>query len=186
MALESQRRHVHTRSIRVDVYARDDGLWDVEAVLIDTKSRAMELASGLRAAGDPIHQMRLQVTVDVDLNVRDATAITSWVPYPGFCNQIEPEYKRLIGLNLARDFQRNVRERLGGVFGCTHLTELAAVLPTAAIQGLAGEVKRRRPGAEESGGERKPFQLDRCHALVTTGAAVAQFYPRWFRSVEPK
>ena len=45
--------------------------------------------------------MRLQVTLDVDLNVCDASATTSRVPYPGFCNEIEPEYKRLIGLNLA-------------------------------------------------------------------------------------
>jgi hypothetical protein len=130
--------------------------------------------------------MRLHVTVDVDLNVRDAAASTSWVPYPGFCNQVEPEYKRLIGLNLARDFRRNVNEQLGGVQGCTHLTELAAVLPTAAIQGFAGEVKLRKPTGAGSEAEQKPFQLDRCHALVTTGAAVAQFYPRWFRSSEPK
>jgi hypothetical protein len=184
MAIESQRRHVHTRSIRVDAYARDDGLWDVEAVLVDTKSRDLQLASGPRLAGDPVHEMRLRVTVDVDLNVRDAHASTSWVPYPGFCNQIEPEYRRLIGLNLARDFRRNVQERLGGVRGCTHLTELAAVLPTTAIQGFAGEVRRAgRQG--ESQGERKPFQLDQCHALVTSGPAVAKFYPRWFRSADP-
>jgi len=183
MATERQRRHVHTRSIRVDAYARDDGLWDIEAVLIDTKSRDLQLASGARAAGDPVHEMRLQVTVDRDLNVCDAAASTSWVPYPGYCNVIEPEYKRLIGLNLARDFHRHVRERLGGARGCTHLTELASVLPTAAIQGFAGEVKRGETGAGADG-ERKPFQLDRCHALVTTGAAVARFYPRWFRGGE--
>src|SRR5882672_3614286 len=158
MATESQRRHVHTRSIRVDAYARDDGLWDVEAVLVDTKSHDLQLASGPRAAGDPIHEMRLQVTVDRDLTVQDASAATTWVPYPGYCNQIEPAYKRLIGLNLARDFRRNVRERLGGVRGCTHLSELAGVLPTAAIQGFAGEVKHDDPAQPE----RKPFQLDHC------------------------
>jgi hypothetical protein len=183
MAIETQRRHVHTRSIRVDAYARDDGLWDVEAVLVDTKSRDLQLASGPRRAGDPVHEMRLQVTVDADLNVRDASANTSWVPYPGYCNTIEPEYKRLIGLNLARDFRRNVQERLGGVRGCTHLTELAAVLPTAAIQAFAGEV-RRSAGNGDGHNERKPFQLDQCHALVTTGPAVAKFYPRWFRAAE--
>jgi hypothetical protein len=113
--------------------------------------------------------------------VCDANASTGWVPYPGYCNQIEPEYKRLIGLNLARDFRRNVRERLGGVCGCTHLTELAGVLPTAAIQGFAGEVRQQDAGPQE----RKPFQLDKCHALVTTGAAVAKFYPRWYRGAEP-
>ena len=45
------RRHVHTRSIKVDAYARDDGLWDLEAELVDTKSRDFPLATGLRAAG---------------------------------------------------------------------------------------------------------------------------------------
>jgi len=178
MTTQPQRRHVHTRSIRVDAYARDDGLWDVEATLVDTKSQDLQLASGLRKAGDPVHEMRLQVTVDADLNVHDASAAASWVPYPGHCGQIEPEYKRLVGLNLARDFRRHVRERLGGVHGCTHLTELAGVLPTAAIQGFAGEA-RNQQGAERA--DRRPFQLDRCHALVTTGAAVAKFYPRWFR-----
>jgi hypothetical protein len=160
MAIESQ--YVHTRSIRVDAYARDDGLWDVEAILVDTKSRDLPLASGLRAAGDPVHEMRLQVTIDVDLDVRDASAGTSPVPYPGYCERIEPAYKRLVGLNLARDFRRHVRERLGGVRGCTHLTELASVLPSAAIQAFAGEVKRRPAGQDTPapGDEPKPFQLD--------------------------
>ena len=100
MATESQRRHVHTRSIRVDAYVRDDGLWDVEAVLADTKSRDIQLASGVRAAGEPVHEMRLQVTVDEELNVLDASASTSWVPYPGYCGEIEPE--RLVPAAVAR------------------------------------------------------------------------------------
>jgi hypothetical protein len=184
MTHEPHRRHVHTRSIRIDAYARDDGLWDIEAILIDTKSRDLQLASGSRAAGEPVHEMKLRITIDTDLNVRDAQADTSWVPYPGYCNQIEPAYKQLVGLNLARDFRGHVRERLGGTRGCTHLTELAAVLPTAAIQAFAGEAIPRPPRHAKAQTERKPFQLDRCHALVTTGPAVAKFYPRWFRSAE--
>lgn len=180
MAHPPQRRHVHTRSIRVDAYARDDGLWDVEAHLVDTKSRDLQLASGVRAAGDPVHDVTLTITIDTDLNVRDAHASTASVPYPGFCNAIEPAYGKLIGLNLAHQFRRHVRERLGGVRGCTHLTELADVLPTAAIQAFAGE-KVRKPPPSPDGAERQPFYLDSCHALVTTGPAVAQFYPRWYR-----
>jgi len=42
------RRPVHTRSIRVDAFARDDGLWDLEAELVDTKARDFPLATGLR------------------------------------------------------------------------------------------------------------------------------------------
>lgn len=179
------RRHVHTRSIRVDAYARDDGLWDLEAELVDTKSRDFALATGLRKAGDPVHEMRLRLTIDAHLNVVSAAATLDWVPYPGHCDAIGPDYGKLVGLNLTQDFRRNVRERLGGARGCTHLTELVGVLPTAAIQAFAGEVFKTRDSsqaaAEPAEHERKPFQLDRCHALRSDGAAVAQFYPRWYR-----
>lgn len=185
MSSPTPRRHVHTRSIRVDAYARDDGLWDLEALLVDTKSRDFPLAAGLRKSGDPVHEMRLRVTIDTHLNIVDAQAESPWVPYPGYCDSIGPDYRKLIGLNLSQDFRRHVRERLGGVRGCTHMTELATVLPTAAIQGFAGEVFKTRDqsqggeSAEAAAQEKKPFQLDRCHALRTDGPAVARYYPRW-------
>ena len=75
------------RSIRVDAYARDDGLWDVEPVLVDTRSRDLQLASGLRAAGDPIHEIRLQVTVERDLNVHDAVERKSFQVDPLPCTR---------------------------------------------------------------------------------------------------
>ena len=107
------RRHVHTRSIRVDAYARDDGLWDLEAVLTDTKSRDFPLATGMRPAGDPVHDMVLRVTIDTKLNIIDAVAESRWVPYPGYCDTIGPDYRKLIGLNLLQDFRRHVQGRLG-------------------------------------------------------------------------
>ncbi len=180
----TSRRHVHTRTIRAEVFVRDDGLWDVEAELVDTKTRDFQLASGLRPAGSPIHRMHLTITIDTACNVVDAAAQSLDHPYPGHCGAIEPEYRRLIGLNLLRGFKRAVRERLGGVAGCTHMTELTDVLPTAAIQAFAGELIKDRGIADEDGleaSDQKPFQLDRCHALRTDGPAVAQFYPRWYR-----
>ena len=96
------------------------------------------------------------------------------IPYPGGCETIAPAYRRLIGLSLIKDFRRGVRQLFGGVKGCTHLTELAQILPTAAVQAYAGEVI---PVSGDS--DIKPFQLDRCHALRTDGGAVAKYYPRW-------
>lgn len=178
------RRHVHTRSIRVEAYARDDGLWDLEAQLIDTKASDFVLAAGVRKAGEPVHEMCLSVTIDTHLNIVEAGAASPSVPYPGFCDVIAPDYRKLIGLNLSQDFRRHVRERLGGVHGCTHLTELAGVLPSAAVQAFANEVYQTRDAAhpDHHTDERKPFQLDRCHALRSDGAAVACFYPRWYRT----
>lgn len=181
LSLMPNRRHVHTRSIRVDAYARDDGLWDLEAALTDTKSRDFPLATGMRPAGDPVHDMVLRVTIDTKLNIVDAVAESRWVPYPGYCDTIGPDYRKLIGLNLLQDFRRHVQGRLGGVHGCTHITELANVLPTAAVQAFAGEVFKTRDAAHAGHhqDEKMPWQLDRCHALRLDGPGVATFYPRW-------
>jgi hypothetical protein len=176
------RRHVHKRSIQIDAFARDDGLWDLEARLIDTKSRDFELATGVRQAGDPIHEMRLCITIDTELNVVDAHAESLRVPYPGECDQIGPAYGRLVGLNLRNNFRRHAIDRLGGTKGCTHITELAGVLPTVAIQAFAGEVYRSHSSPDAAATEEQmPFQLDRCHALRLDGPAVARYYPRWSR-----
>ena len=69
--------------------------------------------------------------------------------------------------------------------GCSHITELAKVLPTAAVQAFADEVFKTRDTAYEAHHEDdvKPWQLDRCHALRSDGPAVEKFYPRWY---EPK
>ena len=185
------RRHVHKRTISADVYARDDGLWDVEAELIDTKAKDFQLATGVRSAGEPIHHMRLRITIDTALKVVDAEAASIRVPYPGSCETIAPDYRRLVGLNLMRNFRSDVRARFGGVAGCTHITELTNVLPTAAVQAFAGEVFRTRDSSEGDPApgpaaklDQKPFQLDRCHALRSDSPAVATYYPRWYRPAD--
>ena len=51
------RRHVHTRSIRVDAYARDDGLWDLDLEnppLIITVEQVGELIATLRDSLDAL------------------------------------------------------------------------------------------------------------------------------------
>lgn len=172
------RRLVHRRSISIECYARDDGLWDLQAELRDVKTRDITLSERNRPAGIPVHDMLLVVTIDSALNIVDARSHTLFSPY-ATCGDHEDAYKKLKGLNLLRGFRAAVRERLGGVLGCTHLTELTQVLPTTAIQGLAGLATIALPVAEAERPEQMPFQLNRCHALRLDGPAVAEFYPRW-------
>jgi hypothetical protein len=169
----------HTRAITVQAYARDDGLWDLDARITDVKVRDILLASGVREGGKPVHDLRLRVTVDRELVIVDAEAASDAVPYPGFCDTIGPAYKKLVGLSLMKHFRLHLKDRLSGVLGCTHLTELAQVLPTAAIQAYANEVFQTRDGVDDDDNGERPFQLDRCHALRSDGPAVAKFYPRW-------
>lgn len=175
----SRRALKHTRAIQIEAFARDDGLWDIDAHITDIKTRNTILASGIRPAGEPLHNLWLRLTVDTQLNVIDAEAASDAVPYPGYCDTIGPAYKKLVGLNLMKGFRDGVKQRLSGIHGCTHLSEMAMVLPTAVIQAFAGDVLDTRDGANGDSQTHKPFQLDRCHALRSEGAAVAKYYPRW-------
>ncbi len=175
------RTKLHTRTVVLEAFARGDGNIDLEAALTDVKPQDLQLQSGVRAAGEPVHQMRLRLTVDTKtFCVVAAEAVSDRVPYPGYCEPVTADYQAMIGLNLMKGFRRELRERLAGIKGCTHLTELAQQLPTLAIQAMAGSAMARR--AQEAGerGLRKPLQLDSCHALRTDGEAVRRYYPKWY------
>jgi DUF2889 family protein len=170
-----EREQTHTRRVRYEGYKRKDGLFDIEAHLSDVKNHDYALKTGVRRAGQPIHEMWLRVTVDRSLTILDAVAVSDAVPYPGGCEQVGPNYRKLIGLSLVRNFRKMTRQLFGDVKGCTHITEMLAGLPTAAIQTFAGEVPEER----EDGG--KPFQLDQCQALDTTRETVKTWYPKWYK-----
>lgn len=175
--VKPSRTLVHTRRVVLQGWKREDGLWDVEARLTDLKDHDYPLASGLRRQGEPVHDLWARVTIDREFNVTAAAASLDAVPYPGGCDTIAGAYGRIVGLNLLRGFRLTVAEMFGAVRGCSHLTELLALLPTAAVQTLASEMQDTEglePGA-------KPFQLDRCHALDTTSETVRRYYPRWYR-----
>lgn len=174
----------HRRSIDVQIYARDDGLWEVDARLVDTKTHDLPMAAGVRPAGTPLHEMLLRLVIDARFQVLAAGAQTLWMPYPGQCDAYDlPDgsdiYARLVGLNLLKGFRAAVRSRLGGDQGCTHLTELCQVLPSAVIQAFAGDVLDTREGSADG---TPPFQIDRCHALRSSGDAVRLHHPKWYRA----
>jgi hypothetical protein len=172
---EVERELTHTRRVRYEGYRRADGLWDIEGHLTDIKNHDYRLATGVRRAGQPIHEMWVRLTIDTRFSVVDAIAVSDVFPYPGGCETFGEAYGKLIGLNLLNGFRHHVKKRLGGVQGCTHITEMLVGFPTAAVQTFAGEMK------EQGEGETKPFQLDQCHALDTTSETVRKWYPRWYR-----
>lgn len=170
------RTPLHRRTIEIRGWKREDGLYDIEGHLLDRKDVDFKLASGVRGPGEPVHSMWLRITVDARLNIVDAAAATDAMPYEGECDRITPDYRKLIGLALRPGYNQRVKELLAGVRGCTHLTELAGSLATAAYQTLAGQ------GHQDPA--RRPFQLDQCHALATTSRVVARYYPKWYRGGE--
>ena len=177
------RQRAHRRSITIDGYLREDGLLELEGRLTDVKDVDYRVASGLRPAGEALHDMLVRIVISEDFTIVDVCAVSDSVPYPGGCDTIGPAYRQLIGLNLVRGFRKTVGEMFADVRGCSHMTELLFSFPTAAIQTFA----TFRTDTGEAQDDRKPFQLDRCHALDTGSETVRRYYPRWYRADgEPK
>lgn len=170
------RERLHRRTITYDGFRRDDGMFDIEAHLVDAKDHDFELLTGMRPAREAVHDMWVRVTIDRNYVVHAIEAVTDGMPYPGVCDRIGPAYKQLVGANLRKGFRKHLHDVVGGVQGCTHLTELLAFLPTAAVQTFAGL-------SREDEGVGKPFQLDHCHALLTTTETVREYYPKWYSAV---
>ena len=166
----AERTRMHQRSVKLDGYKRVDGLWDIEARLVDTKDQDYPLSSGLRKPGE---------AVEDKMNILDAVACTDAAPYMGACETIAPDYSKIVGLNLFHGFRKAVKELFGSTRGCAHVSELLMFLPTVALQTFASEV----PDNDDS--KHKPYQLDRCHALESHTDTVRRFYPRWYRVHNP-
>lgn len=168
------RSPLHHRQISVQGYSRDDGNFDIEGHLQDTKAIDFKLQSGVRLAGEPVHSMRLRITIDRTLTIVDAEASSDAVPYEGYCEQIAPDYKKLVGLAIRPGFSGQVRKLFAGTRGCTHITDLIGIVATTAFQTVAGHIPQDS--------EALPFQLDKCHALALDAPAVARFYPQWHKT----
>ena len=173
------RRHLHTRTITCEGFARDDGLWDVEARIVDTKTYPMdEPYRGHRGAGKHVHEMHLRLTVDTDKTVHDIAVSTQHAPYDA-CFTVAPAYKRLIGANLARGWRKAVQAAVGGTAGCTHLKELLMPAATVAFQTM-GSWPRNGDVATEAAPDRnaeKPHFIDGCKAWASDDVVVKRLFP---------
>lgn len=176
------REHVHTRTIECRGYRREDGLWDIEGHLIDTKTYSFENRwRGTVEAGVPVHEMWLRLTIGDDLVVREAEAATEHAPYE-ICPAVTPNFSALEGMRIAPGWNVRVRRLLGGVKGCTHLVELLGPLATVAYQTLAGRRRDAKPDAGKTGApRRKPFIIDTCHAYASDGPVVEREWPDFYR-----
>ena len=175
----ARRELMHMRSIECRGYRREDGLWDIEGRLVDTKSYSFENEwRGVVAAGVPVHEMAVRITVDDDLMVHGCEASSELYPFPA-CGDVAPRFEVLKGLRIGPGWQREVRGRLGGVKGCTHLVELLGPIATTAYQTIA-PLRDKRKAVEEEAGKKKPRLIGSCYALASDGEVVKKEWPDFY------
>lgn len=176
------RKHIHTRSVSFAGFEREDGLFDIEGRMTDTKTYAFSNKwRGTIHTGEPLHEMLLRVTVDEDFIIHEVAASTEHSPFP-VCPNIAANYRSLKGIRMGAGWRRAVREKVGGVRGCTHITELLFPMATVAVQTIFPLQRHRRNEAdsEVSSDSGKPFVINTCHAWAEDSPVVKDNAPRFY------
>lgn len=167
----------HTREVRYEGYRRDDGLWDIEAWLRDTKPHAFGVP-GERdwAPNEPIHDMQIRLTVDDDFTVHAVAVAMNHIPHED-CPKAQPPMQKLVGCRLGRGWRRAVNEHLGGIAGCAHLRELLVNMATAAFQTMHS--------VATGPSDQPPLHLGQCVTWDFNAPLVERRYPMFFRWQPP-
>jgi hypothetical protein len=186
LSAPAPREHLHTRQIECQGFQRADGLWDIEAHMTDRKTYSFPSDErGEVTAGTPIHDMWVRVTLDDGFHILAIEAVTDSSPY-SVCPAITPNFQRLVGLRIGPGFNARVRERLGGVEGCTHLVELMGPLATTAFQTI---FSAKRSAERESGKksetptgklQKRPALLGTCHAFAPDSPVTKRNWPEFY------
>ncbi|WP_422418372.1 DUF2889 domain-containing protein [Pseudomonas sp. GZD-222] len=170
---QPKRRLLHTRQVVCSGFERDDGLFDIEGRLLDTKGVDTAFPYGTIPANGVLHYMRVIMTLDRNLVIQQIQAVSEHAPTP-VCGQINRAYAALVGISIGPGFKKRVAERVGGVKGCTHLTELLGPMATTAIQTMAPlmRLKQRQRAAQDPDYELpKHWVIGTCHAYHPDGDA---------------
>lgn len=157
------RKPIHNRTIVCQGYRREDGLWDIEGRLVDTKAYAF--ANTWRSEvkpGEPLHEMLIRLTLDEHYVVQAVEAATEHSPH-GACGAILPNFQRLVGERVGRGWTKRVKELIGGAEGCAHHVEMLGTLATVAFQTMGPLLARERSAAGAKSGDVAKFLINSCH-----------------------
>lgn len=173
----ANRREIHSRKIDVRAFARDDGLFDIEAALIDQRPFAFWRVAQREpiAPGQPLHDISIRVTVDGAFVVRAIEASSDITPFD-ICREAESTLAPLVGERIASGWSSKVKTSLRGPQSCTHLMELLITMATPALQGIRGLVRERK--IDDS--KLPPGKLDSCYAYSSERAVVRMYWPEHY------
>ncbi|MEO5842423.1 MAG: DUF2889 domain-containing protein [Acidimicrobiales bacterium] len=128
-----------------------------------------------------VHQMELEVDVrKADLVITRAEARMVRFPHTE-CPDITPKFGELVGVSIARGYNRAVQERFIGIAGCTHLEFMARALGPAVVQAAqsAKGYERITSGAAPRDIVVTPFMRNTCHVWRDGGPAMDKIDAGW-------
>jgi hypothetical protein len=178
---DSERELVHTRQIICRAFRLKNGFLEIDATLGDEKGQEVPFRSRPSVRiGEFMHRMSVSLTIDNDYVIQDVRASTQQAPWP-LCGGTDAAYRRLVGLRIGPGFSQKVRELLGGVQGCTHVTELVMQAANTYMQASWPD-RIARQMAVDHDPRRWPDKstltfINHCHAWRQDGDTLVQEYP---------
>ncbi len=170
----------HNRTLEMEGYQREDGLWDIEGHLRDIKDYSFDSTwRGKIEAGTPVHDMWIRLTVDDTLTIRAVEASLDAGPHP-ICADITPNFKVLEGQRIAPGWFLNVKKLLGGAKGCLHMVEMLGPMGTVAYQTLGPSRVTESQDSADGRTQPKPARLNTCHVFASDGELVKQRWPDFY------
>lgn len=182
----SARTPIHQRRILTEGFRREDGLWDLEAYLLDTKSYGFANQDrGWLSPGDGLHEMYVRLTINDELTVTDIEAVTDQSPFH-ICPEAVDNFQRIIGSQIGRGWRGELRRHLGKASGCTHLVEMLGVLGAVAFQTVYAQLARERGKEGQQAfnkmyrNDGKPTLLNTCYAFADNSPIAQRYWPDLF------
>ena len=190
LATPTTRTHIHTRNIAFHGYLREDGLWDIEAELLDRREYAYVSRDQSRhAAPSTVHNMLLRVTLDDHMVIQAITSSMATTPF-GECSQAADPLQKLVGARLGGGWRRTIDAAMGGVAGCTHLRELLFNVATAAFQTIPVYRNNMRRGTGDTDLQpvhlgRPPPHFGKCMSWDFNGPVMKRVAPEFYGWTPP-
>ena len=168
---------VHRRTISVNVL--DDGdLLELDCRLLDERPWA-----GEELENQPVvHDIRLRIKVDKESLVITAADAQMLMQPHVECVDILSHYQQLVGVSVARGYNKKIQELFGRERGCSHLEFMAKAIGTAVLQGvlsgsrrddwLQGEAFDLPPNADQ-------ILMNTCHFWKEDGVGFAKRAAGW-------
>jgi hypothetical protein len=173
LSAPAPRAPIHNRTIVCEGFRREDGLWDIEGRLVDTKS--YPFPNGWRGEitpGEALHEMLVRLTIDDNYNVVAIEAATDNSPHET-CGAVIPNFQKIVGQKIAPGWTQRVKSLLGGVTGCVHQVELIVILGTVAFQTVGPALARERK--DHNILKNRRFLINSCHIWREDGDWAKQF-----------
>lgn len=137
MAIEKQPadRKIHTRGIDITTYLSDYDAVIVEGRLTDNRYKSTYYLNGDMRPPGIVHEMVIRMRVaGPDLTIEDIDVAMDTVPRKE-CRETLNSLMPVKGMQIKAGFTEEVKARVGGPKGCTHLVALLLAMAPAAVQG---------------------------------------------------